>query len=306
MSQTPPTPDSDPNAIPSPLSARDGELLDALAACGFDRDGLEAVDPADKSRVDAILHIGGLLEDYPVEDADDALLHATLARITRYEHERAEVMQIESRGGRARFRLPDFITVAAVLLIGASITLPMLSSLRNASIDTACRNNLRLMSQAFTSYANDFNNAMPASHAGVGGFGWDQTRNLDNLAPLIEHGYCGPECLECAGHEHAGPGYSLQLMAPGVRTGWEGPTTKVVMGDRNPLVDAARMGAAKSAMSLSLNHGERGQNVLRNDGMVSWLVSPTIQQDNIWLPSGVLMLQPGDHQSDAEDVFLTH
>ncbi len=306
MSQTPPTPDSDQTPTPPSLSARDAALLDALASCGFDPEGLEAVDPADEARVDAILNIGALLGDYPVEDADEALLHATLARIERYEDERAAAMQIESRG-RPRFRLPDFITVAAVLLIGASITLPMLSSLRNASIDAACQNNLRLMSQAFTNYANDFNNAMPASHAGIGGaFGWDTTRNLDNLAPLIEHGYCGSECLECAGHDRAGPGYSLQLMIPGARSGWQRATTNVVMGDRNPLVDAARIGTTKSAMSLSLNHGERGQNVLRNDGMVEWLVSPTIRQDNIWLPSGVLLLQPGDRQSTAEDIFLTH
>ena len=74
-----------------------------------------------------------------------------------------------------------------------------------------------------------------------------------------------------------------------------------------PLIDAAREGLVVPATSISINHGGRGQNVLRTDGAIMWLVSPVVgPSDNIWLPDGTNRLEKGIRPTEPEDVFLTH
>ncbi len=125
---------------PSPdLSPDDQRVLDALVDAGFSTEGLEAPTPADRNRAAAAASLFELLEDYPVEDADDTLIHATLARIDRIEDGRAARMSFDNEAGetgpRRRVRLPDFISVAAVILIGASVVWPITAHLREQSID---------------------------------------------------------------------------------------------------------------------------------------------------------------------------
>ncbi len=80
-----------------------------------------------------------------------------------------------------------------------------------------------------------------------------------------------------------------------------------MLGDRNPLIDAARNNQFIHSLSMSLNHNGRGQNVLATDGATVWLVEPKIGlNDNIWLPAGVVFLRPGDKLDDPRDVFLAH
>ena len=77
---------------PLELSPQDQRLLDALVECEFDPEALEALSAEDRQRVGALMKLLDLLNDYPVEDADDALVHATLARIDRHEEETASRM----------------------------------------------------------------------------------------------------------------------------------------------------------------------------------------------------------------------
>ncbi|MCA9291214.1 MAG: hypothetical protein KDA25_08795 [Phycisphaerales bacterium] len=296
--------------VPFELSPADEHLLDELVANGFDLARLD-LPLADRARGESMMTLFNALEQYPAEDADIALIHATLARIDQYEVDRdaSRVVVADDEPQRMRWRLmrvPDLLSIAAILLIATSIALPMLSAFRHNAIESSCQANMRLLGRAFSLYADEYGNAMPSSPAIAGALSWDTARNFDNLSPLMAGGYCDERCLDCPGAAHDGPCYSYQLQVPSIRSTWNGARTVAALADRNPLIDAARLGDPKHALSLSLNHGERGQNVLHNDGSVQWLDIPKVRSDNIWLPDGILILQKGDVQHGPGDTFLTH
>lgn len=293
------------------LCPQDQRLLDALVASGFDRRALEPLSTTDRQRVDALFTTFGLLHDYPVEDADDALLDATLARIERADAEQRERMALDAErarafSGRRRIRIPDFITVAAVLLIGVSVVWPVLSYVRNRSIDIACGDNMRQISSAFAQYAADFNGRMPVAVAGFSGpTTWQSVPTIANLDLLRRYGYCDQNHMNCPGHDHPGPSYSYQAQDPRSPAQWDRNPRMVLLGDRNPLIDAFYGGQFLPPLVASLNHGERGQNVLYGDGSNTWLGLPVVgHQDNIWLPAGVDRLH-GDEPVPT-DTFLVH
>ncbi len=297
---------------PSPdLSPDDQRVLDALVDAGFSTDGLEAPTPTVRKRAAAAASLFELLEDYPVEDADDTLIHATLARIDRLEDGRATRMNFNEvalgETGRRRVRLPDFISVAAVILIGASIVWPLTSHLRQRSIDTGCSSNLQQMAVGFSQYAMDYNGAMPTARAGVFSEWTLGARNAINLKPLLQGSYCESGHLDCPGNEGFADSYSYQFQVTGHRPRWSAGSSTVVLGDRNPLIDAVRRGQVIGALTVSINHGGRGQFVLSSDGRTIWLRQPVVgTNDNIWLPGGVIFLRSGDRLTDPTDVFLAH
>ena len=299
---------------PNDLCPQDQRLLDALVDCRFDRGAMEALTLDEHRRVDSLVSLFELLEDYPVEDADESLVHATLARVDRSEEQRASRMAFseaavaEELPARRRFRMPDFISIAAVILIGASVVWPLTTHLHRRSIDTGCANNMRRMALAFDQYASDFGGAMPIAQAGMFS-NWDTTRhNTVNLDPLLEGGYCDRGHLSCPGHKGPyGESYSYQWHVPGHRMIWGVDRVTLMLGDRNPLIDGARAGQWMPALTISLNHGGRGQNVLATDGSWVWIVDPLFgHNDNIWLPSGVAALQGEIEPTDPADVFLAH
>ncbi len=296
------------------LSPADGRLLDVLVDCGFDPEALESLSTSDRDHVDALMSLFELLDDYPVEDADETLVDATLARISRHEEEASARLAFDAgqvsvedvRRGR-RFYVPDFITIAAVILIAASVVWPLSTHLRQRSVDTGCANNLRLLGYAFGHYANDYNGAMPIARAGMFN-AWDTlTHNVVNLAPLVTDGYCERDHLDCPGNHDLDPSYSYRWQIIGRHAVWGMDEVTLVLGDRNPMIDAARAGILIPSASPSLNHGGRGQTVLASDGAWFWLDHPLIgRQDNIWLPMGVSFLRAGDSPTDPADVFLAH
>jgi hypothetical protein len=288
------------------LPPKDARLLDALIEAGFDADALDVAEPdRDKARTFAMLF--QLLEDYPVEDADPALVDATMARIDRAESGQASRMRLSSdaRMGARRLLMPDFITVAAVLLIGASIVLPVMHQLRQRSIDMGCENNMRVLGYAFSQYANDYEQQLPVARAGLNQTWSRFASNVLNLGPMLDLGYCEHDHLCCPGHDGPGDSYSYQWQAPGARVRWETSPGVIVLGDRNPLIDAIRAGRSAPATMISPNHGGRGQNVLKSDGSPMWLTKPVVgRSDNIWLPGGYDELVDGAEPSDPLDVFL--
>ena len=311
-----PGPDPGPGAHPEPtLSPADQRAVDALVETGFDPRAVEPAEPSDRARVQRLSNLLGLMKDYPVEDCEPALIDATLAGIDRFENQRAarlnfdihqEEVQRETRG--RRIRLPDFITVAAVILIAVGILWPTLTSVRQKSVDMACANNMRQVGYGLRNYSVDNNDAIPMAAAGVGGT-WDTIANVLNLRPLVDGNYCKRADLDCPGHHHEdyGPSYSYRWQLPGAPVHWNSGKVTVVLGDRNPLIDAVRSGRLIPALSMSMNHGGRGQNVLASDSSVMWLDEPIIgQTDNIWLPDGVNELRFGVLPREPMDVFLAH
>lgn len=289
------------------LCPDDRRLLDALVDNDWDAKALEPLNDVDCQRVQRLMSLFGLLQDYPVGDSDDALVDATLARINLHEDRVAASMSFESAQDEAlmprgpRIRLPDFVTVAAVLLIGVGILWPVIGAIRQNSIDTACRENHRQLGQAFSAYAEDHNLMAPtASYAGFA------PNLLMDTRPLLEGGYCTDGHLNCPGHDdednRQSSSYSYQLVRVSAgaenRVVW-GASRMAVLGDRSPIRDVGLMYENLSPLVNSSNHGERGQNVLFSDGSVEWLAQPVRgDQDNIWRL---------DADSDqAEDVYLLH
>jgi hypothetical protein len=285
-----------------------------LAEGGYDPEVLAGLSADDRARGERLLGLLDLLNAYPVEKADDALVDATLVGIDRSEEQRPARLSFdthheeqERRSGR-RLPIPDFISVAAVILIAVAVLWPVLSGVRQHSIDLACSSGLRKAGQGFGLYANDHGGSMPIAMAGMG-MSWDQAPNAVNLEPLVSGGYCENGHLNCPGvGEHADASYSYQWQLPGAKVGWGvGESTAVVLGDRNPLIDAYRSGRMESALATSLNHGGRGQNVLFSDGQTEWLKTPVVGADDfIWLPRGLTTLQEGALPDGHEDVFLAH
>lgn len=294
------------------LSPDDQRVLDHLMEAGFDPQVEASLAPADRVRAERMRGLLDLMRDYPVEDAEDALVHATIVGIDRYEDERAARLSFDTRNadasGPRRIRLPDFISVAAIFLIATGVLWPTLSYLRKRSVDMECANNLRYVAYAFGQYADDNNAAMPVAVAGVNST-WDTIANFANLGPLFDGGYCDEGHFRCpGGHDDATAGYSYQCQTPGQHLTWgTAAHNTAVLGDRNPLIDAFRAGKLIPASTISFNHGGRGQWVLGTDGATIWLEKPVIGRgDNIWLPNGLSELERGVRPAAASDVFLTH
>ncbi len=296
------------------LSPDDERVLDELVDAGFDREVMVGMAAADRERAERLFGLMQLLHDYPVEDGDDTLVHATIARIDRHDDERAarfafDAQREDTATSKRLIRLPDFITVAAVLLIAVGVLLPIMNTLRKHSVDQGCANNLRYVGYGFGAYAADNDGALPVALAGTNRT-WDMFHNVVNLGPLVEGGYCSDGHLDCPGvHERytgASYSYQCQLLGAGLRWGSDARQT-VVLGDRNPLIDAYGSRERMPDTTISFNHGGRGQNVLGNDGSTIWLERPVIgRSDNIWLPRGMSELRKGATPSEPGDAFLIH
>jgi hypothetical protein len=228
------------------LCDADQRLVDALVDAGFEPSRLGPLSDDDRRRVDAIMRMMGLLDDYPVDDADMALIDATLARIDSFERSQSDRMQLGGEdGSRWRVRLSDFISVAAVILILVSVTVPVVNSVRTSSLQASCANNMRLLASSFGTYANDHNGAMPmaAGFPGATELGKIRTRP------------------------------------------WGADPNTVVVADLNPVLTALLDGRPVENVTISSpTHRGVGQNLLFSDGSVRWQTSPMIGNDNIWLP----------------------
>ena len=121
------------------LCSDDRQMLDRLVDAGFDIDALGPLSDIERQRANQILRMLGLMNDYPVADADDALIHVTMARIDQHDRDLAQGLRLAGSAGGSEadqsagslsflreWRLPDFLTIAASLLIITSLTMHLL------------------------------------------------------------------------------------------------------------------------------------------------------------------------------------
>ncbi len=203
------------------LSPADASLLDALVEHGWDADSI--ADPSVRERATALkarlLGPLGLIADRMdvSEDSappDDLLVDATLARIGQEDARRRERLQVDapkrSRAGLG-IRIPDFITVAALLLLGIAILFPMANRVRHTADLTACAANFADLFQGFDCYANDHNGYAPTAELFGPLFDQPRAEGLDAddetieagasacLHTLESRGYCHGTCTKCGG-----------------------------------------------------------------------------------------------------------
>lgn len=290
------------------LCGDDSEALDAWVLAGFVAEKVPASLRQRARAHDAIAQLVCAGGPAWTETERNDLVERTLARaqtaIEREEH------NYRFRPVTSRVRWSDLLSVAAVLLIAASVLWPVFSTVREGARRAICEANMREVSHAFGGYSIDHDEMLPMVTAGFGSGPWwevgrDPRRsNSANLYTLARERYVGLEALACPGNPNAitaprSPdardwssldelSYSYRVMAQAERELWGQPDRLVVVADRSPVILRAVHGQTIFPFESSPNHDGRGQHGLFADGSAQWLESPRLASgDNIWLPKPI-------------------
>lgn len=278
------------------LSPDDQEALDAFMTVG---QRVERVPGPLRERAHRLEHIGSLVTS-PAGPISNDLVERTLARIPV----RVRPQERSFRAALGGFRLADLVSMAAVLLIAASVVWPVLSTIRSHQKRGDCGANFASLASAFGLYSNDHRDQLPMATAGFGGANWLEVgsgpgrSNSANLFRLPKLQYTSLKTLACPGNSGAlcGPcgadsedwgcinevSYSYQNMFGETRPTWRSGRT-VILADASPAVRGALSDTQWVPMQNSANHDGKGQWVLLSDGSGGWVTSPEVGGDNIWL-----------------------
>jgi len=318
---------------PQRLHPEDGEALDALMAAGFD---LSEVPAGRRERAARVREVLGLLDRVPADRPGDLLVERTLQRIDHARRtERTEARRTALAPNGPGFRWTDIAAVAAMVIVSVSLAIPMVSHNRAVARKVAGQANLAAAGMGFSNYAADNNGALPAVQARPGDPWWkvntfdEQGNALSNSAHaflLIRGGYATARDLSCPENAHApikititsdvrdwgaDPeiSFSYQNQFTTVRPKWGGSQTVAVLADRNPLFTSKSSAAQASGddQAISPNHARLGgQNVLLNDGSVTWLRIPVIRNgDNIYhVREHPATYRGNEAPADADDSHL--
>jgi len=250
------------------------------------------------------------------EQERDSLVDRTLGMI-QDEIDRSEkryIMDLPlSPGGR--FRLADLVSLAATLLLIASVTIPVLGGMRSRSMQAQCLDNMASAGRAFGSYAGSNRDLLPMATAGFGsspGGTWmdvgttPERSNSSNLYMLVRTNHVTLADLACPTNpdalvEDGNVGgqvqqdwrsldeisYSYRIMAQdGLKIhAPKQPVRVVILADRSPVVRRIVNGQAVRPEENTPNHDHAGQHVLGLDGSSVWHRDPNLEQgDNLWFP----------------------
>ena len=299
------------------LSQADQRALDQYIEQGYTLDGIDA---DLQERAAKCEQLGQTLTGPPASSisSSEDLVNRTLGTIQ--SHIDAEESSFEFAGaGRGTFtgRWSDLISLAAMLLIVGSITMPILSGVRSKSQKEVCLNNMHANANAFGLYAGANRDMLPMATAGFGSSGgsssgsstWmdvgstPERSNSSNLFTLVRTKNADLDDLACPSNPNALTGepdpdawdwnsikeisYSYRIMPPGgmKATAAGQPVRVVLLADRSPVVLRISEGKPVIPEANSPNHNASGQHMLMLDGATQWTTSPVINdQDNIWLP----------------------
>lgn len=320
------------------LCGDDAEALDAWVLAGFDAgrvpSSLRDRAKAHEALADLVCVGGPVSSDF--ERAD--LIERTMAGIADSSDGEDEGHRFVTASDRNRWA--DFLSVAAVMLIAASVLWPVLSTVRDGARRTICESNMRGVAHAMGGYTGDHDEMLPMVTAGFGGGTWwnvgrdPDHSNSANLYTLARERYLGLESLACPGNLRAitaprSPeardwssleelSYSYRVMARPERDLWGSPNQLVLVADRSPVILRAVRGQTIYPLESSPNHRGRGQHGLFADGSAQWLETPVLPSgDNIWLPKpievlidmvarrrGIKPLEGTEAPADRQDSFV--
>ena len=292
-------------ANPPVLSREDAAALDAWVLAGYDA---KKTPHSLRARVTRHQHLADRVCDVLLAPAAGDLIERTLARVQEEDTSHALRMRLQPYAERRGLgvRLADVVSVAAVLLIGAAIVWPLLTSLRYQNRRAVCFNTMNTAGIGFSTYAGDYRDQLPVANTELSGPWWNTgvegQSNSANLYGLVRAHYVKLADLACPGNPGAAIGeadpdavdwrsrgqvsFSYQIMYGPALSSWASGQPRVVLADRSPVVDVWVRGQPFFPLTNSRNHDDRGQHVLLTDGSAQWLRSPeTAQGDNIWLPS---------------------
>ena len=207
-----------------------------------------------------------------------------------------------------RFRLADLVSLAATLLLIASVVIPVMGGIRSRSMQAQCFGNMASAGQAFGTYAGSNRDLLPMATAGFGSTWMDvgstpERSNSSNLYMLVRTKHATLAELACPTNPDAlvsgdGTGqqdwrsldeisYSYRIMTPGgMKVHAEAqPVRVVLLADRSPVIRRIVNGQPVRPEENTPNHDHTGQHVLGLDGSSQWHRTPILEQgDNLWLP----------------------
>lgn len=325
--------EDEPDAV---LSEEDGEALDAWALHGYSCERTPAPLRDRAERHEQLATLLALATPGETSEASRARLAGVQNRIRDAESvghaSVAQSLRLDERPERGglRFRLPEVLSVAAVLAIAVGVAIPVIARFQQESLRLATASDFGAAATAFGSYAADHQNALPvysepgAPVAAAGVLSLDYTwwntgdnpqhSNSANLFTLVRLRYAKLEDLASPGNPNAPVemgdretdwksrdevSYSYRVVARGANGESKGrltdPGTVVLLTDRSPLKVEQEGRVTRSSLDVnasSPNHNGRGQYRLLADGSAAWSDSPWLEtNDNLWLPRQIERLQ---------------
>lgn len=301
----------------SPCSSASAQTIDAFVESGWQDDA-------------SPLHDLLSLLDAEAPAADHAAARSkridqTMAAIRMDVAHRRRRMKIDPESMRAMvpprsFRLADFASIAAMLLVGIGVLWPLLVSSREQTRTAMCAAGMQQAGLGFGLFANDHDGRLPATgivdpqpQAGAmlpplsqpwWTVGKPGVSHSANLFVIVRFGYTHLQATACPGNELAPTNIAPETLASmqdwnsrdqvsyAYQLFWGTPPRlgyhpdRIIVGDRSPIVDQALRGDPLDLRRNSSNHAHRGQNVLRQDSSVAYLHAPVLPNgDNIWLPA---------------------
>ncbi len=298
--------ESAPDTQPQ-LSPADQQALDQYIDNGYDTN---QVQPEFEARAIKCDQIGEAITNSSAHDSNLGLVEKTLATIQAHIDQEEDAMAMAASSGRGAFsmRWSDLISIAATLLIVASVTMPIMSGVRSKAQKSLCFDNMHAAANAFGLYAGSNRDMLPMATAGFGSTWMDvgstpDRSNSSNLFTLVRTGNADLDDLACPSNPNAATGemepgawdwnslaevsYSYRIMPPGGMraSAIAQPVGIVLLADRSPVVLRVANRQPIIPEENSPNHQGKGQHMLMLDGSSKWAQSPVLENnDNIWLP----------------------
>lgn len=293
------------------LSPQDEDALESLVQHGFEPRRVPSAVRERAARQAGLLAVLQAASEERVERdgvGREGLIRRTLVMVQAEIETQERVMRVASRPAAAgrRWRIPDLVSVAAMLLIGVSVAWPVMSAVRERSRMVMNQSNLRTIGMGMGMYSGSSDGALPMATASLAGTPWwfvgrAEQSNSANLYTLVREGYTCPSAFAAPGNRaasecHMDPAswdwkslqevpYSYQNQFARRRPVWRQSGDMIVLADRSPVILKAYQGQWVDPLENSPNSAGRGQHALMLDGAVAWMTSPvTAKGDNIWLP----------------------
>ncbi len=303
-----------------PLPPEDARLLDLLAESGFDPDVLRGLPAGEQRRGEELLSLLRHLDAYPDAACAPELTDAVLSRVAADERDRARTMRIDAPRRGLRIRVPDLVTIAAVLLLGVGVGWPVISAVRAQTRRDECYRNMTQVFAGLERYAGDHAGILPltadlasavsAAATAARAPDWRTYQHASSLDALAREGYAPQRCLTCPGCAKERASLAFRVPVAGRPFTLMTAVSAPLLADANPVLEVHRRGLPfeRELTQSSTNHDRMGQNTLYDDGSVRWLMSPVLPSgDNIWVPwseGGRGALGPGAMPRNMDDVFL--
>lgn len=329
------------------LSEEDARVLDALLGAMNQDEQAGLAQERDANRTARLRSLLTLLDALPEAEDDPQRVQRTLDAV-RAAQQRERFAPPQWEPGAVALApgvaWRQIAAIAAVVIVGFSLLLPVLDRNRAEAQRIACAANLQTAGQAFGIYAAENDGVLPRGRVKPGSLWWLVGEAIgdesDNDSPIVRsnsaHLYLlvrnglDPDVLACPTNPHAPIGqmtaddhdwhaprevsYSYQNQYTSDPWRLNDHAELVVLADKNPLFGSqdGRMffDDRKPVDAPSRGHAGRGQNVLAVNGSVSWTVRPYAQRrpgradDNIWLADGIHRYSGNEQPGSYDDTFL--